>query len=414
MTDLATLEPEAELEVGLETDLSKVGITYAELVWGQFRKKPSALFGLGLVGVLFLVAFLAHFLANNKPYVMIVDGRWSFPLFANFSRTDVVWFGLFVAVLTAVAGHLAFCRGRTPAARRRRRWLYWGVTAVYLAYLGWDAYFFNHFDQLTDYTAQIEQLRAQGHDVAAWFPPVAEHFRAVDTHAAWPSLHAEGHLLGVDAVGRDVLARLIHGTRVSMAVGFISVGISMVIGVVLGALAGYFRGAVDAIIMRIVEVVLCFPTIFLILMLLAFLPRSVFMVMVVIGLTSWTSATRLIRGEFFKQREMEYAMAGQALGMSPWRLMFRHILPNSIGPVLVVATFGVASAILLESVLTFLGLGAGPETPSWGEMLSQGRENTLGRWFLVVLPGLAIFVNVLAFNLVGDGLRDAIDPRLRV
>jgi peptide/nickel transport system permease protein len=243
---------------------------------------------------------------------------------------------------------------------------------------------------------------------------VTHHFRAVDIEATWPSLQAQNHPLGVDDVGRDVLARLIHGTRVSMAVGFISVGISMVIGVVLGALAGYFRGAVDAVIMRIVEVVLCFPTIFLILMLLAFLPRSVFMVMVVIGLTSWTSATRLIRGEFFKQREMEYAMAGRALGMSPWRLMFRHILPNSVGPVLVVATFGVASAILLESVLTFLGLGAGPETPSWGEMLSQGRENTLGRWFLVVFPGVAIFVNVLAFNLVGDGLRDAIDPRLRV
>ena len=223
----------------------------------------------------------------------------------------------------------------------------------------------------------------------------------------------ENHWLGTDDSGRDVLSRLIWGTRVSMSIGFISVGIAMLVGVVIGAAAGYYRGWVDSFAQRIIEIMLCFPALILILSVRVFLPPHIFFVMLVLGLTRWPDIARLVRGEFLKLRDSDFATAARASGYGDGRIIFKHLLPNAMAPVLVSATFGVAGAILIESALSFLGFGVAPPTASWGELLSQAKRYIDQAWWLVVYPGAMIFITVTAFNLVGEGLRDAMDPRLR-
>lgn len=222
------------------------------------------------------------------------------------------------------------------------------------------------------------------------------------------------HPLGTDEEGRDVLARMIYGTRISLSVGFISVILYVAIGVILGALAGYFGGWVDMLISRAIEIMICFPTFFLILAVLAFIGPSLVNIMVVIGLTSWPGIARLVRGEFLKLRRQDFVAAGKVVGAGSARLIFRHILPNSMAPVFVSATFGIASSILVESSLSFLGFGVQPPTPSWGEILSQSRDFMDIAWWLALFPGIAIFISITAYNLVGEGLRDAIDPRMKI
>jgi len=221
------------------------------------------------------------------------------------------------------------------------------------------------------------------------------------------------HWLGTNGLGRDVLCRMIWGSRVSLSVGIVAVAIYVTIGIIVGAVAGYFRGVWDLIISRIIEVVICFPAFFLILTIVAFLGPGIMNIMIVIGLTGWTGIARLIRGEFLRLVDQEFVLAGRALGYSPARLIFKHILPNAMAPVLVSATFGVAGAILTESALSFLGLGITPPTPSWGEMLSSGRDAMFHAPWLIWYPGLAIFITISSYNLVGEALRDASDPRLR-
>lgn len=221
------------------------------------------------------------------------------------------------------------------------------------------------------------------------------------------------HWLGTDDRGRDVLSRLIWGTRISMTVGFVAMGIATFIGVFAGALAGYYGGRVDAFVLRIIEIVLCFPTLILILTLVAFLNPSIYNIMIALGLTGWPDVARLVRGEFLKLRNADFTTAARATGLHDARIMFRHLLPNALAPVLVTATFGVAGAILTESALSFLGFGVPPPTASWGEILKQSKDYVDFAYWLVIFPGLAIFVTVTAFNLVGEALRDAMDPRLR-
>lgn len=221
------------------------------------------------------------------------------------------------------------------------------------------------------------------------------------------------HWLGTDDRGRDVLSRLIWGTRVSMSVGVVSVGIALAIGVLIGALAGYYGGWIDAMVLRGIEVLMVIPSFFLILAVMVLLPPNILIIMAVLGITGWTGHARLIRGEFFKQKEQEYVTAARASGIRNARIIFRHILPNAMGPVLVSATFGIAGAILTESGLSFLGFGVPPPTASWGELLKQAQGYVYSAWWLVTFPGLALFTTVLAINLIGEGVRDAMDPRLR-
>ena len=219
--------------------------------------------------------------------------------------------------------------------------------------------------------------------------------------------------MGTDGIGRDVCSRMIWGGRISLSVGIVAVSIYLSIGVIVGSMAGFFRGWVDIVISRIIEIVICFPSFFLILTIVAFMGPGVFKIMVVIGITGWTGVARLVRGEFLRLSDQEFVLAGRALGYSSPRIILRHILPNAMAPVLVSATFGIAGAILTESALSFLGFGIQVPTPSWGGILSSGRDSLIRAPFLIVFPGIAIFITITAYNLVGEAFRDASDPRLR-
>lgn len=233
------------------------------------------------------------------------------------------------------------------------------------------------------------------HDYAVLVPPCAEFW------------------LGTDRLGRDVFSRLLYGGQVSLWVGFVAVGISVSIGTVLGLISGYFRGWVDEIIMRGVDVMLCFPSFFLILAVIAFLEPSLANIMIVIGLTSWMGVARLVRAETLSLRERDFVAAARLAGCSTPRMLFGHILPNALAPILITATLGVAGAILVESSLSFLGLGMSPPTPTWGNMLQDGKNVLECAPWLSLYPGLAILVTVLGYNLLGESLRDWLDPRLK-
>lgn len=219
--------------------------------------------------------------------------------------------------------------------------------------------------------------------------------------------------LGTNRAGVDVFAQMVHGTRTALLVGFVSMGVAATIGVVVGATAGYLGGWVDMALSRLIEVVMCIPSLVLILALIAVLERpTIWHLMAIIGVTSWTGIARLTRAEFLRLKQLDYVTAARAIGVGRWRIMFRHVLRNALAPVLVPVTFGIAAAILIESALSFLGFGAPPPNPSWGSLLSDGRSSIQQMWWLIVFPGAAIFLTVLAYNLIGEGLQEATDPRL--
>jgi len=234
-----------------------------------------------------------------------------------------------------------------------------------------------------------------------------------DAIDAWNVLlpPSTSHWFGTDELGRDVFTRVIYGARVSLKVGFVAVGIAVVIGTVIGLIAGFYGGWVDAVLMRLVDIMLCFPTFFLILAVIAMLEPSIWYIMVIIGLTGWMGVARLVRAEVLSLKSRDFVLAARVLGASDRRIIFRHILPNALSPVLVSATLGVAGAILTESALSFLGIGVQPPTPSWGNILTSGKDYIEFAWWLSLFPGVAILVTVLSYNLVGEGIRDALDPR---
>lgn len=328
---------------------------YSRIVWRRFRRDKFAMTGLYVVGFLFIVSYFTPIIANNKPLIMRWNHKLYFPALAEL----------------------------TPV-----RW-----TVKYPELYSLD------FDEVKN-----------DKSVALLMPliPYSPVATALDETLLPPG---RKHWMGTDDLGRDILARMLHGAGISLKVGLVAVGIALMIGVVVGALAGFYGGVMDIVLSRVIEVVICFPFLFLILTVIVFLPPSIYNIMIVIGITRWTSIARYTRGEFIRIKSQEFTEAARALGVLDKKIIFRHILPNSLAPVLVAATFGVANAILIEAALSFLGLGIQPPTPSWGDILATGRRYIEVAWWLATFPGLAIFVTVTAYNLLGEGLRDASDPR---
>jgi peptide/nickel transport system permease protein len=324
-------------------------------VWRRLRRDRFAMAGLVVITVMFVLSWMAPILANDRPIVMRGEDGLTFPALAQVKPLSWV--------------------------------------------LKYPEYFSYDFD-----------LVRYDRSIAIVMPPIpySPSGTNLDERLRPPGA---GHPLGTDELGRDVLSRMIHGAGISLKIGFVAVGISLLIGLIVGALAGYYGGLFDIVLSRMIEVMICFPLLFLILAVIAFLPPSIFTIMVVIGLTRWTDIARYTRGEFMRLKEREFAEAARALGASDRKIIFRHILPNSLAPVLVTATFGVASAILIEAALSFLGLGVQPPMPSWGGILSSFKNQDFA-WWLTLFPGLAIFLTVTAYNLLGEGLRDASDPRV--
>ena len=241
------------------------------------------------------------------------------------------------------------------------------------------------------------------------YDPIAQE-NVLETSYLQPGMQ---HWLGTDRFGRDILTRILYGARISLAIGFVATAISVTLGTLLGAIAGYFGGKVDAMIMRFTDMVLAFPRLVLLIMIVALFSPSIAVIITVLGLTQWPNTTRIVRGDVLSLREREFIQAARALGLGRARIILRHLIPNVLAPVIVTATLGIGNTIVLEAGLSFLGLGVQPPTPSWGNMVADGRDNLLGAWWIATFPGLTIVLTVLAFNLVGDGLRDALDPRLR-
>ena len=420
------------------------GDAYLDIVWRQFKKNRFALLSFWSCGLLMLAAIFAPLLASDIPFVYH-DGPqtiypWFNALFHPTQAIDLVFNMSLIAFFPWMIFALAtngWTKRRGVAGRKRIGWLtleFILLTVVMLfvartpRIVHWNPYGLRDFpaEQTDDPQSRsgiyaplpfgpTEQDLDQSHispESSAHPPKVLVKFNQRHTH--W---------LGTANLGEDVLTQMIYGTRISMTVGLVAVSITLAIGLLAGAIAGFFGGIVDMIISRVIEIVLLFPALFLILTLVGLLspdPQNseqggerLYIAMVVIGITSWPSVARLTRGEVLKQRSLDYTLAAQAVGASSWRIMFRHVLPNSLSPALVSIPFGMSGAIVAEASLSLLGFGAEPGQPSWGSLLHQANDN-YHYWWLVVFPSLAIFFTVTVFNLVGNGLRDAMDPRLRI
>jgi peptide/nickel transport system permease protein len=413
------------------------GESYLDIVWKQFCKNRPALVALWLLGLLSLVALMAPVIGSDQPLVFHDGDQTLFPWFhALFHPTAIVDFPFNMALIGfvpwlvgAVAWNFWAKRRETPG--RRRAILiaaaYLGLTVLLTAVfanpaLRPSAYFDRTFTQ--EQWDHPEQCRGtyllvpygpqEGDLDVCKMPPL---YRKPSD--AWKQSNSGFvHLLGTDSGGRDVLVQLVYGTRIALTVGIVAVSIYIAIGIVVGALAGYFGGAIDIVLSRLIEIVLLFPTFFLILTLVGLLGNKIsgtkiYLIMLVIGLTNWPTIARLTRGEVLKQRALDYTTSAQALGARSGRIIFRHILPNALAPAMVAIPFGIANAIVIEAGLSLLGFGLEPPTPSWGYLLNIANGN-YALWWLVVFPSAAIFITVTVFNLVGSGLRDAMDPRLRM
>jgi peptide/nickel transport system permease protein len=357
--------------------------------------------GLAWIVLLVAVAVLVPLLANTEPLLVKIDGRWSSPMARHLTPTDVTLFVMGAATLVALAAR------RVSVGRRSLLLLVILAVTIPLAILlvkppitvDWQGY------------RDLERAGKIQFKLMAPLPFSANDYQRDDPSQVLQA-PSRAHWLGTEANGGDVLSRMMWATRIALSIGLVSTGIAVVIGVIVGGLMGYFAGRVDIFGMRLIEIFEAIPTLFLLITFVAFYGRSLIMIMVIIGVTGWTGEARFIRAEFLRLRKQDFVHAAVASGLPLRSILFRHLLPNGITPVLVMTSFGIASAILFESTLSFLGLGP-VDAPSWGQMLEQslGVGGTFV-WWIAVYPGLAIFLTVFAYNLLGEALRDALDPKL--
>ena len=356
------------------------------------------------LGLLVVAAAFAPLLANTHPLLLRAGGRMQSPALAHFTIPDVV---LPCMVLAGAALLVARCALRTGAVALL-------ATLAGSALLGaavTDPPVLTVHEQYRE-AARAGEIEWAIHAPIPWSPKDYQR-DAGDTGLEAPLSAPDGrtHWFGTDENGADVLSRMIHASRIALGIGLVATGIAMLIGIVVGGLMGWFSGVVDLAGMRLVEIFEAVPTLFLLLTFVAFFGRSLYLMMVIIGLTGWTGYARFVRAEFLRLREQDYVQAGVACGLPLHSILFRHMLPNGVAPILVAASFGIASAILAEAMLSFLGLGL-VDDPSWGQMLNQAVRSSTFNWWMAVFPGGAIFLTVFAYNLIGESLRDAIDPYL--
>jgi len=337
----------------------EVNESYWSFVKHQFKKNKLAVFSLYLVLFFVFMAVFADFLAYHKPIYAVYKGNTYLPIFKDYG----VSMGL-------------------------TKW-----EPAEMVNINWKT------------------LEDQGQLESVVWTPIPYGPNEIDLNSSLKGPDAN-HYLGTDQIGRDLLAGLIHGSRISLSVGFVAAGVAVLIGVLLGSIAGYYGGTTDILIMRFVEIMTNMPTFFLIIVIVAIYGSSIWYIMLAIGLTGWTTDAKLVRGEVLKVRNMEYILAANSVGLPNKRIIFRHVLPNAIAPVLVSGAFAIASAILTEASLSFLGFGVKATTVTWGSLINLAREAS-NAWWLAIFPGVMIFLSVVAYNLIGEGLRDALDPRLR-
>jgi len=364
----------------------------------------TARLGLAWIAVLVLLAVFAPFLANSHPLLLNEQGRISSPLLHHLTATDVL---LVVMFFCAVILFLLRIAGRYKL-------LIFAAVSTVTALLSYPLI---EPPQLTIYEQYREGIAAERYDWVVHAPvPYSpkDYLRDQgDTGLETPLAASQRtHWLGTEENGADVLSRMIHASRIALGIGFVATGIAMAIGIFIGGLMGYFSGTIDIIGMRLVEIFEAVPTLFLLLTFVAFFGQSLYMMMVIIGITGWSGYARYVRAEFLRLRQQEFVQAAIAAGLPLRSILFRHMLPNGVAPILVAASFGVASAILAEATLSFLGLGL-VDDPSWGQMLNQAVQSSTFNWWMAVFPGGAIFLTVFAYNLIGESLRDAIDPYMK-
>jgi peptide/nickel transport system permease protein len=364
----------------------------------------SARIGLAWIGVIAFFAVFAPFIANSHPYLIKTEEGISSPLLQYLKPADTIILSVFVCIVV-----LYFLKKR----------LSFNVLTllIVLAISSILSFVFIQPPELVVYAKYREMEKAGKVEwvINAPIPYSAKDYLRDYGETGMEEPLADSnrlHWFGTEQSGADVLSRMIYACRIALGIGFVATGIAMLIGVLLGGLMGYFSGIVDILGMRLVEIFEAIPTLFLLLTFVAFFGSSLYLMMVIIGITTWPGYARYVRAEFLKLRQMDFVQSAIACGLPLRSVLFRHMLPNGIAPVLVAASFGVASAILYEATLSFLGLGL-VDNPSWGQMLNQAVQSASFYWWMAFFPGGAIFLTVFAYNLMGEALRDAIDPYLK-
>ncbi|MES9811419.1 MAG: ABC transporter permease [Candidatus Thiodiazotropha sp.] len=377
--------------------------SYWRRILGQTFIRWGARLGLLWVGILALVGVFAPFLASSFPLLLSHEGEISSPVLNYLQPVDVLFLVAFITLLSLYPWQITLLR----------KFL---IMLSVLVVAALFAYLWVKPQQLVIYEQYRVADAAGEYDWVVYAPvpfsPKDYQRDRGDTGLEAPlSQLSRAHWFGTEQNGADVLSRMVHASRIALGIGFVATGIAMLLGIIIGGLMGYFSGVVDILGMRLVEIFEAVPTLFLLLTFVAFFGRSLYIMMVIIGITSWPGYARYVRAEFLRLRKQDFVQAAEAAGLPLSSILFRHMLPNGMGPVLVAASFGVASAILAEATLSFLGLGL-VDDPSWGEMLNQAVQSSRFNWWMAAFPGGAIFLTVFAYNLIGESLRDAIDPYL--